>query len=165
MLLEQGRAACLPVAICSFSKPMCIGYRAHGALLQVCRSLCRSAPWARIPRCCATCRSAPQRAIYTMLLEQGRAACLPVAICSFSKPMCIGYRAHGALLQVCVGVLVGARPSARFPRCNWSKEVLFLKANVHWLSRARRAPTGVCRSPCRSAPWARIPPIPIATRL
>ena len=54
------------------------------------------------------------RAISTMLFEQGRAGCLPVAIYSFSKPMCIGYRAHGALLQVCVGAFVGAPHGREF---------------------------------------------------
>ncbi len=56
-------------------------------------------------------------AISTLSLKHGSSARLQVAIYFFSKPKCIGYRAHGALLQACVGVLVGACPSARFPRC------------------------------------------------
>ena len=66
----------------------------------------------------------------TMLFEQGRAACLPVAICSFSKPMCIGYRAHGALLQVCVGVLVGAPHGREF---HPSRSLLGFEQRAHHL--------------------------------
>ena len=104
-------------------------------------------------------------AISTLSLKHESSARLQVAIYFFSKPMCIGYRAHGALLKACVGVLVGAPHGRDFhvvaearkfcspPGC----DLLFLKTNVHWLSRAGallQACVGVLVGAC---PGARFP--------